>query len=136
MCECNRFPVHSSKLGLDVPRVKLAAVNHLCLACMYGEVFWWDYETEPELCTVFWTDELHCEYQKYYESFYTAREVRSFTAEGTPAQYASRLDATMARIAPWLRKRGVQRTCTHAGSCCDEYCIRGTEPVPASADGG
>jgi hypothetical protein len=135
MCGCDLFPVHSSKLGLDVPRVKLAAIDHLCLACMYSEVFWWDYHTEPELRSVFWTDELHCEYQTYYERFYTDREMRSLTEEDTPAHYASRLDATMARIAPWLHKRGVQRRCTHAGSCCAESCIRGTEPVPASADG-
>ena len=134
MCECNRFPVHSSKLGLDVPRVKLAALNHLCLACMYDDVFNWNFHTEPELHSVFWTDELDCEFRTYYEYFYTDEEEDSLVEERSE-HYMSHLEATMARIAPWLRKRGVQRTCAHAGSCRDEDCIRGTEPVPASADG-
>lgn len=135
MCECKRFPVHSSKLGLDVPRVKFAAVNHLCLACMYEEVFSRDYRTEPELNSVFWTDELHCEWQTYYESFYTDREIRILVAQFTRAEFISHLEAIMVCITPWLRKRRVQRTCTHAGSCGDYGCIRGTEPVPVSADG-
>ena len=135
MCECNRFPVHSSKLGLDSPRVKFAAINHLCLACMNENVFWWDYHTEPELSSVFWTDDLHCEWLTYYESFYTEKELRIFVAESTRAQLASRMDAIMTCITPWLSKRGVQRTCTHAGSCYDLHCIRGTGPVSASADG-
>jgi hypothetical protein len=131
-CECDRFPVFSSKVKLgeyegDAGKCKLAAVSHLCLDCIH-HVLDWKYGTEPEIGDVFLTAQLRSEYIAFYNTFYTTEE--AFAMER--AEEYDFYDRNMEVIMPWLSKRGVRRTCPHAGvpfTCPQDTCSRGTEHV-------
>jgi hypothetical protein len=127
MCQCDQFPVYFSKLGQLTSGCRLAAVKHLCLVCICC-VLDWDYGTEPEIGVVFLTNEMIDEYYAYYSTFY-GREETTALMQKEDYDY---LECNMQIVMPWLSKRGVRRTCPHAGesfSCLDAACRRGTEPV-------
>jgi hypothetical protein len=127
ICQCNLFPVYSSKLGQLTSGCKLAAVKHLCLACIC-HVLDWEYGTEPEIGDVFLTDEMLDEYNSYYNTFYNRDETSALLQE----EDYDFFECSMQVIMPWLSKRGVKRTCPHTGvpfSCDVLSCARGTEPV-------
>jgi hypothetical protein len=134
LCECNRFPVYSSKLGDPPSGCKLSAVKDLCLVCIV-ETLSWPYGTTPEIGTVFFTDQMRDEWDSFYCNFYTKEEEQEIDFWETEEELFLCHDRSMQRIMPWLSKRGVRRTCPHvAGACRDIRCCRGTEAVVVSAD--
>ena len=134
LCECNRFPVYSSKVGLVASRCKLSAVKDLCLACI-KETLSVPYGTTPEIGSVFFTDKMRNEGISFYWNFYTMEEEQEIEFWQSEEEVFLSHDRSMQRIMPWLSKRGVRRTCPHvAGACRDIRCCRGTEAVVVSAD--
>jgi hypothetical protein len=134
LCDCNRFPVYSSKLGDPPSGCKLSAVKDLCLTCI-EETLSWQYGTTPEIGTVFFTDQMWDEWDSFYCNFYTKEEEVEIEFWESEEEVFLFHDRSMQRIMPWLSKRGVRRTCPHvAGACRDIRCCRGTEAVVVSAD--
>jgi hypothetical protein len=134
LCECNRFPVYSSKLGDPPSGCKLSAVKDLCLVCI-EDTLTWPYGTTPEIGAVFFTDQMWDEWDSFYCNFYTKEEQLEIEYWESEEELFLCYDRSMQRIMPWLSKRGVRRTCPHvAGACRDTRCCHGTEAVVVSAD--
>jgi hypothetical protein len=88
----------------------------------------WKYGTEPEIGDVFLTKTLRAEYRAFYNTFYTTEEAFAMQS----AEEYDFYDRNMEVIMPWLSKRGVRRTCPHAGvpfTCPQDTCSRGTGPA-------
>jgi hypothetical protein len=97
MCRCQRFPAYAHALG--VPRVKAALFDHLCLMCIHD---WCVNNYHLDLCS-FWTKKLDKLWDMRYSCFYTWQQREEFRfAESA----AVRAEETVARLEPWLQKRG------------------------------
>ncbi len=130
LCPCKRFPVYASKLGQLTPACKFSAVDHLCLVCVC-ELLHYGFDTTPSLEEAFWTKEMETEVYDYYYDF--AMQDELLEQHLSLEQECAEMERNMERITPWLRKRGVHRTCVHAGACLKLKCIQATVRVTTTA---
>jgi hypothetical protein len=80
--------------------MKGAFFDHLCLTCIHD---WCLNNPDLDLWSAFWTKSLDREWDVHYFWFYTSKEQEVFRS-AEPA--IVRAEETIARMEPWLQKRG------------------------------
>jgi hypothetical protein len=102
--------------------VKGQFLDHLCLDCIH-DLLTCPWPTRPKPLTALWTKALAAVWNSYYALFYTESELNESVAALPREHDAQRVDSTMARMEPWLLKRGLCRDRCGDANCLQLDCL-------------